>query len=350
MKLKGTLTPIQLMHAEQLRLIWNTKKKELNLTQEKVAMLCQWNTQAAFNAYLLGRMPLNIDAVLRLAKVLQVHPAEIMPELSDILPYSTSENSVREESLSKPEKMIVNLLRSIWEEKINAITNKNLEELNLHYKKKQEIASELVAAYSEITALQLQASSRATEFINLNRELVDINLEQAKRASELIIANTEMAFQNSEKGKRADELELANTELAFQNSEKQKRADELEIANIELAFQNSEKQKRADELEIANIELAFQKNEKENLAAELKLANTDLVFRNSEKGKRAAELELAYEKIAIVNEEFKTVNEDLISEGVHKAKLVTELEFQNSEKQKRADELEIANIELAFQN
>lgn len=51
-----------------------------------------------------------------------------------------------------------------------------------------------------------------------------------------------------------------------------------------------------------------------------------------------------------MNEEFKTVNEDLISEGVHKAKLVTELEFQNSEKQKRADELEIANIELAFQN
>ncbi len=132
MKLKGTLTPIQLMYAEQLRLIWNAKKKELNLTQEKVAQLCEWNTQAAFNAYLLGRMPLNTDAVLRLAKVLQVHPTEIMPELSDILPHSTSENSNQQESLSKSEKMIVNLLRSIWEEKINAITNKNFEDLNLH--------------------------------------------------------------------------------------------------------------------------------------------------------------------------------------------------------------------------
>lgn len=163
MKLKGTLTPIQLMNTEQLKLIWNSKKKILGLTQEKVADLCEWNTQSAFNAYLLGRIPLNTDAVLGLSKVLQVHPTEIMPELSDILPYSTSENSDQQESLSKPEKMIVNMLRSIWEEKINAITNKNLEDLNLHYKKKQEISSELVAAYSEITALQLQASSRATE-------------------------------------------------------------------------------------------------------------------------------------------------------------------------------------------
>lgn len=37
MKLKATLTPIQLMNTEQLRLIWNSKKKTLGLTQEKVA-------------------------------------------------------------------------------------------------------------------------------------------------------------------------------------------------------------------------------------------------------------------------------------------------------------------------
>ena len=88
--------------------------------------------------------------------------------------------------------------------------------------------------------------------------------------------------------------------MAFQNSEKQKRADELEIANIELAFQNSEKQKRADELE-------------------------------------------KVQRIATLNESFKTANEDLISEGVQKAKLVTKLKFQNSEKEKMVAQLLIAN-------
>jgi signal transduction histidine kinase len=109
--------------------------------------------------------------------------------------------------------------------------------------------------------------------------------------------------------------------LAFQNSEKQKRADELEIANIKLAFQNTEKQKRADELEIANIELAFEKTEKE---------------------KRAIELEKV-QRIATLNESFKTENEDLISEGTQKEKLVTKLKFQNSKKEKMVTQLQIAN-------
>ena len=33
-----------------------------------------------------GLVPLNIEAVLRLAKVLQVHPAEIMPDINELLP------------------------------------------------------------------------------------------------------------------------------------------------------------------------------------------------------------------------------------------------------------------------
>ena len=362
MKLK-TLTPIQLMNTEQLKLIWNSKKKTLGLTQEKVAELCDWNTQSAFNAYLLGRIPLNTDAVLRLAKVLQVHPTEIMPELSDILPYSDSENSNQQESLSKSEKMIVNLLRSIWEEKIHFITNQNAEDLNLHYKEKQQISSQLVAAYKEINTLQLQASSRATEFVNLkselskhaieksqrtseililNQKLISQSIEKEKRAAELVIANTELAFQNAEKSKRAKELVIANTELAFQNSEKQKRADELEIANIKLAFENIEKEKRADELEIANIELAFQNNEKQKRADELEIANTELMFQNIEKEKRAIELEKV-QRIATLNESYKTENEDLISEGAQKEKLVSKLKFQNSEKEKMVTQLQIAN-------
>jgi hypothetical protein len=45
------------------------------------------------------------------------------------------------------------------------------------------------------------------------------------------------------KENRATELAVANTELAFQNKEKEKRAIELIIANKELLFQNEEKRK-----------------------------------------------------------------------------------------------------------
>ncbi|MEN9597657.1 MAG: hypothetical protein RL236_2091, partial [Pseudomonadota bacterium] len=107
------------------------------------------------------------------------------------------------------------------------------------------------------------------------------------------------------------------------------------VTNIELAFQNSEKEKRAEELAIANTELAFQNSEKEKRTEELAIANTELAFQNSEKEKRAEELALAYETISVVNEEFKTVNEDLISE-------TRELAFQNSEKEKRVTELALA--------
>ena len=72
------------------------------------------------------------------------------------------------------------------------------------------------------------------------------------------------------------------------------------------------------------------------------IANTELVFQNSEKEKRAIELEKV-QRIATLNESFKTANENLISEGVHKAKLVTKLKFQNSEKEKMVAQLLIAN-------
>ena len=54
------------------------------------------------------------------------------------------------------------------------------------------------------------------------------------------------------------------------------------------------------------------------------IANTELVFQNSEKEKRAIELEKV-QRIATLNESVKAENEDFISEGVQKEKLVTKL-------------------------
>ncbi|MEI7840990.1 MAG: helix-turn-helix transcriptional regulator, partial [Methylococcaceae bacterium] len=157
------LTATQIMAAEQLRLIWNSKKKELGLTQEKVAQLCQWNTQAAFNAYLQARIPLNTEAILRLSKVFQIHPTEIMPALADILPTNDLEIAVQQEIFSHSEKMIINMLRSVTDEKTTAIIKKNLEDLAFQYREKEQLSSELMMAYEEIASNKAQKEKRADE-------------------------------------------------------------------------------------------------------------------------------------------------------------------------------------------
>jgi hypothetical protein len=87
------LTAAELDAAKALQQIWNTKKDELHLTQGKVAQICGWSNESAFGAYLHARVPLNVEAVLRLSKILRVHPTEIMPEIAALLP---SDNPVEE--------------------------------------------------------------------------------------------------------------------------------------------------------------------------------------------------------------------------------------------------------------
>lgn len=82
---KRELTESERESALRLRRIWERKRLELGLTQEKVAYACGWSTQGAFGHYLQGKNPLNMDAVFKLAKVLQVDPRDIMPGLHDVL-------------------------------------------------------------------------------------------------------------------------------------------------------------------------------------------------------------------------------------------------------------------------
>ena len=65
--------------AAALKLIWNQKKKELGLTQEKAAHLMGWHSQAAVAQYLNGKIPLNTDAKMKFAELLNVSPASIWP-------------------------------------------------------------------------------------------------------------------------------------------------------------------------------------------------------------------------------------------------------------------------------
>lgn len=65
---------------ERLKKLWHAKKHELDLTQVKLARLLEMS-QPTVSQYLNGVIPLNTDAVLQFAQVLQVDPAEIDPDI-----------------------------------------------------------------------------------------------------------------------------------------------------------------------------------------------------------------------------------------------------------------------------
>ena len=74
------LTAKEKLVQTRLREIWQAKKKSLDLTQEKAAHLFGWASQGAVGAYLLGRTPVNTDALLKFAKLLDVKPTDIDPD------------------------------------------------------------------------------------------------------------------------------------------------------------------------------------------------------------------------------------------------------------------------------
>ncbi|MEQ4511795.1 MAG: helix-turn-helix domain-containing protein [Dickeya sp.] len=73
--------------AERLRRIWDEKKIELRLTQEKAADALGFETQSTVSQYLNGKNPLNTDATLKFAALLGVKPEEIKPDLKDMMNY-----------------------------------------------------------------------------------------------------------------------------------------------------------------------------------------------------------------------------------------------------------------------
>ncbi len=74
------ITPSQKQAQQNLQAIWQAKKKALGLTQEEAAFRMGWNSQGAVGAYLLGRIALNTNAVLKFAELLEVSPEQIDAE------------------------------------------------------------------------------------------------------------------------------------------------------------------------------------------------------------------------------------------------------------------------------
>lgn len=80
---KRKLTTEEIRIAENLRRIFNDKKKELGLTQEQAAHKLGWSTQGAVSQYLRAVIPLSLEVGLKFAKLLKVEPSEINPEWAE---------------------------------------------------------------------------------------------------------------------------------------------------------------------------------------------------------------------------------------------------------------------------
>lgn len=77
------MTQTQLMDAARLKKIFKLRQVEdRSLTQEKLSIQCGWAGQSAAQQYLNGYIPLNLDALIKFAKILNVQITDISPTLS----------------------------------------------------------------------------------------------------------------------------------------------------------------------------------------------------------------------------------------------------------------------------
>ncbi|MBL3591606.1 MAG: hypothetical protein JMN24_17770 [gamma proteobacterium endosymbiont of Lamellibrachia anaximandri] len=73
------LTTEERKAAERLKSIWLAKKEDLGISQEKVSLAASW-TPSAFGQCLHAHIPLNTEAMLKLAGISKVSPNDIFPE------------------------------------------------------------------------------------------------------------------------------------------------------------------------------------------------------------------------------------------------------------------------------
>ena len=101
------LTPDQLKDAARLHAIFLQRQKEakkLNkkLSQEDLASVCGWKTQAAVSHYFKGKIPLNLYAAQKFAAALEVSIRDFSPSLAQVV-----EDMARQNAGSATEQQIL---------------------------------------------------------------------------------------------------------------------------------------------------------------------------------------------------------------------------------------------------
>ncbi|AQT08894.1 Cro/CI family transcriptional regulator [Pseudomonas protegens] len=86
MKIRRPLTPEEVAESAKLKAIYEQRKSAAkaagrSLTQADVAEACGWSGQSAFSQYATGKVPLNVEALLKLAKALSFDASEVSSRL-----------------------------------------------------------------------------------------------------------------------------------------------------------------------------------------------------------------------------------------------------------------------------
>lgn len=71
--------------AQRLKAIYESKRRELHLSQDKVAAECGWQSQSTVSQYLNGLIPLNFEAAVKFATLLRIAVSEFHTEFGAVL-------------------------------------------------------------------------------------------------------------------------------------------------------------------------------------------------------------------------------------------------------------------------
>ena len=115
MKKRRPLTPEEFAESVRLKAIYEERKATakasgVSLTQADVAEACGWSGQSAFSQYATGKVPLNLEALLRLAKVLDFTPEQVSTRLLSMVSINSAPSDI------EPGRATDLVPMSIWDE------------------------------------------------------------------------------------------------------------------------------------------------------------------------------------------------------------------------------------------
>ena len=115
MKNRRALTPEEFAESVRLKAIYEEKKAAAkasgrSLTQADVAEACGWSGQSAFSQYATGKVPLNLEALLRLAKALDFSPEQVSTRLLSMVSINSAPSDI------EPRRVAELVPMSIWDE------------------------------------------------------------------------------------------------------------------------------------------------------------------------------------------------------------------------------------------
>ncbi|KJZ42033.1 hypothetical protein VC34_17590 [Pseudomonas fluorescens] len=115
MKKRRPLTPEEFAESVRLKAIYEERKAAAkasgaSLTQADVAEACGWSGQSAFSQYATGKVPLNLEALLRLAKALDFSPEQVSTRLLSMVSINSAPSDI------EPRRVADLVPMSIWDE------------------------------------------------------------------------------------------------------------------------------------------------------------------------------------------------------------------------------------------